>query len=791
MEHFFINSSISLFVLWLAYKLLLENTSWHTFKRWYLLGALVFSLSIPLIIVKTVVIPIQKTAYLPYSTAVNAKTSGNPAQITTTPEFVINWWYIGLLVYAIGVIIMLWRFTKNLNSFRIHADDEISTYQTYQLILRNRFTIPHSFLHRIFVSKKDYESAKIPIVILKHEKAHLDQKHSLDILFIESLMVVLWFNPLIYIIKYAIKLNHEFLADRSVLNQGISTTDYQQILLDHATASYQQALANTFTFPIIKKRFYIMKTKTTHANLIFRSLALLPILTLLVIGCGKEQTEFKEIEEKAIEEIVEEKIVDEAPKNQKIITINPSDPEATITINGDTYTYKINGNQVDIYNKNGELQDFESQGYNIIQVVEVLEDLTQNDINEYNQLAIAYKGLTKRNKSVELWKKETTRLQVIYNSMNEAQKAKNEPWPFIGNYYNVEYKAGQIPPPPAPPAPPAPRGAIDYINANKEELNYYLGKTQITADKAIEIIEKYGQQGVEISPDANGINSIKIKDSKTLKENRQSQKETTARTPKSKSATSNTPSIYAAVENEPDTKDFKFRKMIIIASLNQNKPLAYKLNGKETTVNAIQKYLVNHQTADVTFIEGNQNLLQFTDKKGGSMTPSQLQDVYTKLFKYRPKENPSTFVLINETEWKVVTVDATVNDGTFERKGAKYRYDSSDLNEIKVYNKQGKELNKEEFKNLAIGFNIVWWQGDQKYKELLNQPEIIEGFKNGTYAVFYPGGYTKDYEKAIQVDASKTFLSMGPTLESITINLHPHAWAYSNPSLEQFQKYVD
>lgn len=787
MEHFLINSLICLFVLWLAYKLLLENTSWHTFKRWYLLGALVFSLSIPFIIVKTVVIPIQKTVYVPSATSVNSTTSGIPTQMTPTKEIVMNWWYIGLLVYAVGVTIMLWRFTKNLNSFKINAEDEISAYQSYQLILRNRLTIPHSFLNRIFVSKKDYESAKIPKVVLEHEKAHLDQKHSLDILFIELLLIILWFNPLIYVIKYAMKLNHEFMADRSVLNQGISTTDYQQILLNHATvSSYQQRLANTFTFPTIKKRFYIMKTKTTHASLLFRTLALLPILTLLVIGCGKEQTEFKEIEE----EIIKEEIIETTAANQKIIAVNPLDPKATITINGEQHTYKINGNQIDIYDKNGKLQDYESQGYEIIQVIEVLENPTQSDITEYNQLAIKYKRLTKRNMSVELWDKETTRMQLIYNSMNEVQKEKSEPWPFIGSYYNIEYKAGQIPPPPAPPVPPAPNGAIDYINANKEELNYYLGKTQITADKALEIIEKYGQEGIEISPDENAINSIKIKDNKQSKENGQFQKETTATTPKSKSATSNTSSIYAAVANEPDTKDFKSRKMIIIASLNQNKPLVYQLNGKETTVNAIQKYLVNHQTADVNFIEGDQNLLQFTDKKGGTMTPNQLQDVYTKLFKYQPKENPSTFVLINETEWKVVTIDATVNEGTFERKGAQYRYDSSDLNQIKVYNKQGEQLTKEQFKNLAMGFNIVWWRGDQKYKELLNQPEIIQGFKNGTYAVLYPGGYTKDYEKALQLDAGKTFLSMGSTRESITINLHPHAWAYTNPSLKQFQKYL-
>ncbi len=440
MEHFLINSSVCLFVLWLAYKLLLENTSWHAFKRWFLIGSLIISFSIPFIIVKTIAIPIQKSTFTAYDLAVEET-------INKENVFEVNWWYVILAVYAIGFAIMLWRFSKNLNSFRIQQEDEISSYKTYQLILRNQLTIPHSFLKRIFVSKKNHGTNKIPTVVLEHEKAHLDQKHSLDILFIESLIVLLWFNPLLYLIRYSMKLNHEFLADQCVLKQGISTTEYQQLLLDHATTSYQQAMANTFTFPIIKKRFHIMKTHTSNTSLILRSLALVPILALLIISCGKEETEFIEIEEVVIEE---------QPTNQKIIAVDPSDPEGNITINGEPHFYKIKGEKIEIYNKYGELQDFESQGYEIIkadeiiEVVEILENITPEDIKTYNQLARKHAQYMKQNNQLIVWENETMHMQTIFHSMNEEQRAANEPWPFTGTHYGLEYKPGQIPPPPPP-----------------------------------------------------------------------------------------------------------------------------------------------------------------------------------------------------------------------------------------------------------------------------------------------------------------------------------------------------
>lgn len=520
MEHFLINSSVCMFVLWLVYKLLLENISWHVFKRVYLLGAIIVSVVIPFLVVKTVVIPAQELPVLEYQNSIAPQ---QVTQVTAETDFAIDWFYVALGVYLLGVCIMLFRFTKNLIAFKIQKNDEVSSYARYLLILRGEVTVPHSFWNRIFVSKKQYEQDLIPTVVLEHEKTHLDQKHSLDVLLVELLLVMFWFNPVLYMLRYAIKLNHEFLADQAVLKTGIPTKDYQELILNHATSQYQHAMANTFHFPLIKKRFNIMKTKTSHTNLFLRSLALIPVLALLIISCGKEEVVIAPENMEIIEITEQESSIEILGATIQEITEYNALAKKFKTPNGKSLKFSINDETLkmqSLYQSMTEKQKNTAEPYPYtFEVKEIIEaeesslpivlinNLSSRDISEYNKLAKKHKAYLNKNRKITVWKDETTRMQSIFYSMNKKQRSQNEPWPYSGIHYGVEYKAGEVPPP-----PPAPMTAIEYIKANKADLNYYLNDNKISAETAIQIIKQLGQNGVEISTDASGKSSIKIKE---------------------------------------------------------------------------------------------------------------------------------------------------------------------------------------------------------------------------------------------------------------------------------------
>jgi hypothetical protein len=156
-------------------------------------------------------------------------------------------------------------------------------------VLLQELVAPHTFFSYIFLNRKHYKDQKIPKEVFWHEETHAIQKHSLDILLLELLQIIFWFNPLVYWAKHLVKLNHEFLADQTVINKGAAPNYYQNMLLTFSTSdSYRNAttptLANAIHYSSIKKRIVIMKTQTSKKAMWLKSVLLLPLMVLLLFS---------------------------------------------------------------------------------------------------------------------------------------------------------------------------------------------------------------------------------------------------------------------------------------------------------------------------------------------------------------------------------------------------------------------------------------------------------------------------------------------------------------------------
>jgi len=93
--------------------------------------------------------------------------------------------------------------------------------------------------------------------MVKHELEHIRQGHTIDILVLDVLLIFQWFNPLIWLLKRAVRENHEYLVDRSVLGSGVSPDDYKQLLLSQV-AGNQIYAAHHFNYSLLKNRFNMM-----------------------------------------------------------------------------------------------------------------------------------------------------------------------------------------------------------------------------------------------------------------------------------------------------------------------------------------------------------------------------------------------------------------------------------------------------------------------------------------------------------------------------------------------------
>ncbi len=290
MEVYIGKSVACLGILFLFYKLLLENTSLHTAKRFFLLGSLIVSVLIPFITfteyIEVAPVLTETFTQIPYTTIETVEPIAAPTNYVP---------YILGGIYSLGVLIFGFRFGRNM--MRIYTKvrhNQILTKRSIFHVLLKLPVTPHSFFNYIFFSKRDYEAGDIPQEVMIHETAHVEQKHSWDIVFFELLRIVFWFNPLLYFIKHSIKLNHEFLADRTVLNKGAETANYQKILLDYSSQFSVPQMAHAINYSSFKKRFTVMKTKTSKRATWLKGLLILPLLAVLIYGFSETKEEFVE-----------------------------------------------------------------------------------------------------------------------------------------------------------------------------------------------------------------------------------------------------------------------------------------------------------------------------------------------------------------------------------------------------------------------------------------------------------------------------------------------------------------
>lgn len=279
MESYLVKSAIIMAVLLGVYFALLQREKMYRFNRYYLLGTLVLSLVLPLISIPVYVesVPVPEEAFQVMADV--------PFTAQEVVENSVDYRPVVLLSLYMAVTLFLTvRFVRNLMHFRlVKRSNSTMPFKEATLVLINDGIPPHTFFSNIFVSRADYENRHAEPELFTHELAHVNQYHTFDVLFAEIIKTLMWFNPLLYVCKHAIQLNHEFLADEATIKHHQNITSYQHLLLGKSHLSQQFSLASSINFSITKKRF-IMMTKTTSKNkAILLKLLSLPVLALLLI----------------------------------------------------------------------------------------------------------------------------------------------------------------------------------------------------------------------------------------------------------------------------------------------------------------------------------------------------------------------------------------------------------------------------------------------------------------------------------------------------------------------------
>lgn len=465
-------------IFYAFYKLILENESMHNFKRFYLLVAIISALLFPTLLF-TEYLYIEPT---PMVEPMPLDFQSETLNAAPTPENTNYLPYILWTIYSVGVLVFGFKFCQNLYTIgnRIRINPKFKKQHITNVLIQEKLA-PHTFFNFIFLNKHKFDAHEIPTAVLLHEKTHADQKHSVDVFFIELLQVFLWFNPVIYLFKKSIKLNHEFLADQAVMKKGVEITSYQKILLAFSSSALnsETALTNAINYSSIKKRFTVMKKNTSKKAIWLRSLLVLPLFALLLYG-------FSETEILTIEKFANDKTLNTIENDlEKIdaLELNFSQDE-TFTISENIEIYINEFGKLFLQDKEVKLEHLRESllKYNsdlsvaqrkkqvafeikvddkiksslFHKVKEILNDYgyatlnikgpkieqdgaTKEQISEYNVLAKKYNTMDPNNMRVK--KFEVNRMTYLFNLMLDKQKKNAETFP-------------ELPPMPEPPMPP-------------------------------------------------------------------------------------------------------------------------------------------------------------------------------------------------------------------------------------------------------------------------------------------------------------------------------------------------
>ena len=286
-----------LVVFYMFYRLLLERTSLVHFNRLVLLLTAVLSFVLPLCI-----ITVHEYVEAIPMTVTTVETAGNEilqqAPVSFWSEYGPRLTLLLTVVLVGGMLIRMGIVVRSfLNLKKLISNSEKQTLADgVVMAITDEPVAPFSWMRTVVMNRSDYASQMDGGAILAHERGHIRCHHSLDVVLVEVLTALQWFNPVVWFLRQDLRALHECEADQAVLSQGFNTDQYIQLLIRKAIGLPVSQLANGMSARTIKKRIVMMKTnrKPSRSSWL-RALYILPIVALALVAQARTVVEYERV----------------------------------------------------------------------------------------------------------------------------------------------------------------------------------------------------------------------------------------------------------------------------------------------------------------------------------------------------------------------------------------------------------------------------------------------------------------------------------------------------------------
>ena len=274
-------------LFYVCYRLLLRRQTFFVWNRFYLISSLIISFALPFVIYPESApeIPVM------YEVSVAAFTAN---YVRPEQESVFTWTNAFILFYLLAVSCRFYQMYGNIRQLNgFIREGELVELEDCKVVLINSNDVgSFSFLKWIVINRNDYEHHFD--AILRHEMVHTSQGHSFDILFVEVLRIIFWFNPVLLWYKNSLQEVHEYLADEAAPNRE----NYANFLVAYALNAPIAALTNHFFKPSQLKSRISMIYRSRSSKWLRSSYILtfgfIGMVALLIAGCEKIKKNFSD-----------------------------------------------------------------------------------------------------------------------------------------------------------------------------------------------------------------------------------------------------------------------------------------------------------------------------------------------------------------------------------------------------------------------------------------------------------------------------------------------------------------
>ena len=484
--HYLLEANIYLGVFYALYFLLFDKETYYKLNRVYLLCTPVLSYIIPLVQVgwlKSYEDGGKVVATIIYNPHLHQN-------VATTAYF--TWQNVLVIGYVTGAVVMLTLFALKISQLlKLTRTQKSLLHNKYKLVKVEDANTAFSFFNYVFIGT----NVSGADTMIRHELVHIDQKHSFDIVFLELVKIVNWFNPFIYLLQRSLKTVHEYIADEQTAAYENDTLTYSSFLVSNAYGLSGSSISNSFfNYNLLKKRIIMLNQKRSGNLARLKYLAALPVCAGLLcastLGFSKTYGLIDLAPQKTTDTIKKLKVVEVKPLKAKAKIKEKANVTLKDTLNG-SRKILIKDAPASAAVKEITIDPVSTSGKDVKNADLKIDDATPIKIN------------VKDSKSADLKLADATPIKIKSKLVKSAdvQIDAAQPSP-------VMLKLQKTPPPP-PPMEPFMRPANEFDQLSKYIMKYVRYPTSARASKLVgSVVVKFDVTDDQKISNVNLINGI-------------------------------------------------------------------------------------------------------------------------------------------------------------------------------------------------------------------------------------------------------------------------------------------